>query len=110
MVGVRVVAAGDPARSILHPGMESREPSPQMLPLARGKPDAEAPAVLRSWIETLPPYPFLAAVAVTRSPRPFPSGAPRPRRKSQAVEHVPSRCWVRLGRLYRDNLGPTRRA
>ena len=62
IAGARVVAARDPGRSILHRRMESRDPSLQMPPLARNTPDAEALAVLRSWIEVLPaPRPALPA-------------------------------------------------
>ncbi|WP_435018161.1 PQQ-dependent sugar dehydrogenase [Tundrisphaera sp. TA3] len=51
---VRVVMARDPARSVLHRRMESRDPSLQMPPLARNVPDAKALAVIREWIESLP--------------------------------------------------------
>lgn len=55
--GARVVAAGNPARSILHRRMSSREPGTQMPPLATRLPDDEALGLVRAWIESLPASP-----------------------------------------------------
>ena len=53
----RVVAPGDLARSILHRRMASRDANLRMPPLGRDVPDAEALAVVRAWIESLPATP-----------------------------------------------------
>jgi len=55
IVGARVVAPQDLARSMLHTRMNSSNPEIKMPPLARNVADGEAVQALSQWIQLLPP-------------------------------------------------------